>query len=188
MYINTVFQIWALGWLAILCFSHIMNLGWGNTVPGPEGTARCDYPWPLWGSQSPGPRFETPKAPLNLLMAQESIIVPGAISPCCSDHSRAGLQPCPAWPWALPRWAHPWPDVSVQSWHAPLPREVPSAQGRGCPPAWPDPVWGSSIGPGCYWGFHTVWAPGNPQPSQPPEMLNRSGRAELWGSLELFHP
>ena len=68
---------------------------------------------------------------------------PGAVSLSPRD-TVAGLvsssqQPCPSQPWALPSqaylqahilaWAWPWP------WSTPIPREVPNAQGWGCPGA-----------------------------------------------------
>lgn len=68
-------------------------------------------------------------------MAQDPISCPSAISLCPRNA---------ALPWA-PHRARP----SSKPTAPPGPREVPSAQGRGCPWACPAPGLGSGRGPGC---------------------------------------
>jgi len=66
-------------------------------------------------------------------------VTPGAVSPCPRDASTwlgfRSPQPCPAQPWALPSCAHPQDHIPAWPWLFSISREVPDAQGWGCPGA-----------------------------------------------------
>lgn len=95
------------------------------------------------GHQQAAMSLPSPRRSPTLPRARDPMSAPRAVS-FCPGNATAGPvssfpEPCPAQPWALPSWAYLWAHIPAWPWPwpAPIRREVPNAQGWGCPGASP---------------------------------------------------